>query len=57
MPCLKPHPVPPQVRALLIQLEGVLYGNELTDGLLPLDALPSRTQKLCEEVRGRALGV
>jgi hypothetical protein len=39
-----------EVRGLLIQLERVLYGNELTEGLLPLDTLPQRVQK----VRARA---
>ncbi len=28
----------------------MLYGNELTEGVLPADALPMRVQKLCEDI-------
>lgn len=46
----KEDPALQQVRSAVIKLEAVLYGNELSNGVLPADALPVRTQKLCEEV-------
>lgn len=39
-----------KVRTLIIELERTVYGNELTEGVLPAHVLPQRVQKLCEEV-------
>mmetsp|Transcript_36505 Transcript_36505/g.81278 ORF Transcript_36505/g.81278 Transcript_36505/m.81278 type:complete len:376 (-) Transcript_36505:477-1604(-) len=39
-----------QVRQLVMKLEAELYGNELTEGVLPLDVLPLRVRKLCQDV-------
>ncbi|GAX83620.1 hypothetical protein CEUSTIGMA_g11044.t1 [Chlamydomonas eustigma] len=51
-PAGKPEvdPVLKAVRQSVIKLEGELYGNEVTEGLLPLEALPSRVQKICEDL-------
>lgn len=38
------------MRQAIIKLDTALYGNDLTEGLLPVDALPSHVRKLCEEV-------
>mmetsp|Transcript_17548 Transcript_17548/g.30106 ORF Transcript_17548/g.30106 Transcript_17548/m.30106 type:complete len:297 (+) Transcript_17548:472-1362(+) len=38
------------VRKIIMQLELSVYGNELSEGLLPTSVLPSRVQRLCEEV-------
>ena len=39
-----------QARSAVIALESLLYGNELTEDLLPADVLPTRVQRICEEV-------
>ncbi|KAG1656020.1 hypothetical protein FOA52_005648 [Chlamydomonas sp. UWO 241] len=41
------------VRAAVIRLENVLYGNELSESTLPADVLPLRVQKLCEDLNIR----
>jgi hypothetical protein len=41
------------VRQAILRFEHAVYGNELSNGLLPADVLPARVRKLCEEVRGR----
>ena len=38
------------VKQSVIRLEAEVFGNTVTEGTLPLDSLPQRVQKLCEEI-------
>ena len=37
-----------QVRQQIIRLEAAVFGNEVTEGLLPADVLPQRVQQLSD---------
>eukprot|EP00798_Chlamydomonas_sp_ICE-L_P013118 gene13118-3656_t len=39
-----------EVRQKLIKLESVMFGNELTEGVLHLEVLPQRVLALCEDM-------